>query len=195
MNVPSRLSNVIKLKEWRKKTFTDIYVFDLDNTLLESIGSYEKDYDLKKFIKDNTFLKNLSLKKLPLAVLPNMIQGKNNNLVVIQTSRAIKFWLPLVLWFHGIKYDVLLERPKNNSMNSGYLKKEQIKHLILFRNLNIGNVFFFDDLKENRDSIESLPYAIVHNPIELNESITYKILSSSDRLEVIKLMRKKGFKI
>ena len=163
--------------------------------MLESIGSYEKDYDLKKFIKDNTFLKNLSLKKLPLAVLPNMIQGKNNNLVVIQTSRAIKFWLPLVLWFHGIKYDVLLQRPKNNSMNSGYLKKEQIKHLILFRNLNIGNVFFFDDLKENRDSIESLPYAIVHNPIELNESITYKILSSSDRLEVIKLMRKKGFKI
>ena len=49
---------VIKIKDWYRKTYTDIYCFDLDNTLLESIGTYEKDYDLKKFIRDNTFFKN-----------------------------------------------------------------------------------------------------------------------------------------
>ena len=42
---------VIKIKDWYRKTYTDIYCFDLDNTLLESIGTYEKDYDLKKFIR------------------------------------------------------------------------------------------------------------------------------------------------
>ena len=52
---------VIKIKDWYRKTYTDIYCFDLDNTLLESIGTYEKDYDLKKFIRDNTFFKNLSI--------------------------------------------------------------------------------------------------------------------------------------
>ena len=186
---------VIKIKDWYRKTYTDIYCFDLDNTLLESIGTYEKDCDLKKFIRDNTFFKNLSIKKLPLAVLPNMKKGKKGNLIVIQTSRATKFWLPFILWFHGIQYDVLLQRPKGNNMPSGNLKKEQLKHLILFKKINIGNVFFFDDLKENRDNVEQLDYAIVHDPQEINKSITYDILNSSDRREVIRMMRKRGFKI
>ena len=186
---------VIKIKDWYRKTYTDIYCFDLDNTLLESIGTYEKDYDLKKFIRDNTFFKNLSIKKLPLAVLPNMKKGKRGNLIVIQTSRARKFWLPFILWFHGIQYDVLLQRPKGNKMPSGNLKKEQLKHLILFKKINIGNVFFFDDLKENRDKVEQLEYAIVHDPSEINKSITYDILNSSDRREVVRMMRKRGFKI
>ena len=80
-------------------------------------------------------------------------------------------------------------------MPSGNLKKEQLKHLILFRKINIGNVFFFDDLKENRDMVEQLDYAIVHDPQEINKSITYDILNSSDRREVVRMMRKRGFKI
>ena len=41
----------------------------------------------------------------------------------------------------------------------------------------------------------SVDYAIVHNPQEINKSITYDILNSSDRREVIRMMRKRGFKI
>ena len=45
---------------------TNIIVFDIDNTIFESVGTFEKDYDLNKFEKDNTFIRNLFTKKLPL---------------------------------------------------------------------------------------------------------------------------------
>jgi len=195
MNTPRNANNIIKLDAWYHKKYQDIYSFDLDDTLLESVGTYEKDYDLKKFERDNTFFKNLFLKKLPLAVFNNMVYGKKNNLVVIHTSRKVKWWLEIILWWHGIKFDILIQRPKKNTMPSGQLKKEQIKHQILFRKINIGNLIFFDDSKENRDEIETLEYAIVHDPIEINKSLTYEILNSSDRMQVIRMMRKRGYKI
>ena len=63
------------------------------------------------------------------------------------------------------------------------------------RKIKIGNLIFFDDSKENRDQIETLDYAIVNDPVEINKSITYDILNSSNRLEVIRMMRKRGYKI
>ena len=162
MNTPRNVNNVIHLDNWYHKNYQDIYSFDLDDTLLQSVGTYEEDYDLAKFNRDNTLLNNLRLKKLPLAVFVNMVFAKKNNLVVIHTARTVKWWLPFVLWFHGIKYDILI---------------------------------FFDDSKENRDAIETLNYSIVHDPVEINKSITYDILNSSNRLEVIRMMRKRGYKI
>lgn len=195
MNTPRNVNNVIHLDNWYHKNYQDVYSFDLDDTLIQSVGTYETDYDLAKFNRDNTLLNNLRLKKLPLAVFVNMVFAKKNNLVVIHTSRTVRWWLPFVLWFHGIKYDILIQRPKKNTMPSGQLKREQIKHQILFRKIKIGNLIFFDDSKENRDAIETLNYAIVHDPVEINKSITYDILNSSNRLEVIRMMRQRGYKI
>ena len=31
-----------------------LFVFDYDNTLVEAVGTYERDFDLGKFEKDNT---------------------------------------------------------------------------------------------------------------------------------------------
>ena len=46
---PRTVKNVISLRKWREKTFTDIFVFDIDNTIFESVGTFEQDYDLDKF--------------------------------------------------------------------------------------------------------------------------------------------------
>ena len=171
---PRTVKNVISLRDWRKKTFTDVYVFDIDNTIFEAVGSYEKDYDLQKFVKDNTFFKNLSLKKLPLFYAISKFYGKANTLVVIQTARARKWWLPIILWLKGVKYDVLLERPISNNQSSGELKRTQLINLIMWRKIKIGNVFFIDDNKENRDEIQTLPYAITFDAEEMNKSAIEK---------------------
>jgi len=171
---PRTVRNVITMREWRKKTFTDLYVFDIDNTIFKAVGSYEKDYDLQKFIKDNTFFNNLSLKKLPVFYAIAKFFGKPNTLVVIQTARARKWWLPFYLWLRGVKYDVLLERPISNNQPSGELKKTQLVNLILWRKIKIGNVFFIDDSKENRDVIQTLSYAITFDAEEMNKSAIEK---------------------
>jgi len=171
---PRTVRNVITMREWRKKTFTDLYVFDIDNTIFKAVGSYEKDYDLQKFIKDNTFFNNLSLKKLPVFYAISKFFGKPNTLVVIQTARARKWWLPFYLWLRGVKYDVLLERPISNNQPSGELKKTQLVNLILWRKIKIGNVFFIDDSKENRDVIQTLSYAITFDAEEMNKSAIEK---------------------
>jgi len=174
VNPPRTLRNVISLRKWREKTFTDVYIFDIDNTIFEAVGSYEKDYDLEKFIKDNTFFNNLFLKKLPVFFAIAKFFGKPNNLVVIQTARARKWWLPFYLWLRGVKYDVLLERPISNTQDSGKLKRTQIVNMILWRKIRIGNVFFIDDSKENRDEIQTLPYAITFDAEKLNKSAIEK---------------------
>ena len=171
---PRTVKNIITMNEWRKKTLTDVYVFDIDNTIFQAVGSFEKDYDLQKFIKDNTFFKNLFLKKLPLFYAIAKFIGKPNVLVVIQTARAKKWWLPFVLWLKGVKYDVLMQRPVSNNQSSSSLKRTQLINLILWRNIKIGNVFFIDDNKENRDQIQTLPYAITFDAEQLNKSAIEK---------------------
>ena len=93
---PRTVKNVISLRKWREKTFTDIFVFDIDNTIFESVGTFETDYDLDKFQRDNTFFRNLFLRKLPLFYAIKNYYGKHNKLVVIQTARAKKWWLPIL---------------------------------------------------------------------------------------------------
>ena len=63
---PRTVKNVLQLRrKMQRQNLTDIYVFDIDNTILETVGTYEQDYNLDKFQRDNTFLRNLGLKKLP----------------------------------------------------------------------------------------------------------------------------------
>tara|TARA_B100000927_G_C16389713_1_gene438830 strand:+ start:281 stop:841 length:561 start_codon:yes stop_codon:yes gene_type:complete len=171
---PRNAKNVISLKKWREKTFTDVYVFDIDNTIFESVGTYEKDYNLDKFQKDNTFFRNLFLKKLPLFYAIKNYYGKYNKLVVIQTARQKKWWLPLLLWIKGVRYDYLMQRPISNTQDSGKLKRTQLVNLILWRKIKIGNVFFIDDDKQNRDEIQTLDYALVFNAEKLNRTVIEK---------------------
>jgi len=177
MNPPRTVKNVVSLRNWRKKTFTDIYVFDIDNTIFESVGSYEEDYDLDKFRKDNTFFKNLSLKKLPLFFAIKNYFGKPNSLVVIQTAREYKWWLPIILWLKGVKYDFLFQRPKRNIDSASNLKRTQLVNLILWRKIDIGNVFFIDDDKQNRESVGSLPYAITFDAEKLNREAIINLIN------------------
>jgi len=178
---PRTIRNIITMSEWKQKTLTDVYVFDIDNTIFQAVGSFEKDYDLQKFIKDNTFLRNLFLKKLPLFYSIAKFFGKPNTLVVIQTARAKKWWLPFVLWIKGVKYDVLMQRPISNNEPSYSLKRTQLINLILWRKIKIGNVFFIDDNKQNRDEINTLAYAITFNAIELNKTAIEKAIEIKRR--------------
>jgi len=82
---------------------TDIIVFDIDDTIFESVGTFEQDYDLNKFEKDNTFFKNLFTKKLPLFDSIKEYYYDKNFLVIIHTARKYKWWLGLVLFLRGVK--------------------------------------------------------------------------------------------
>jgi hypothetical protein len=133
----------------------NLFVYDYDGTLVECVGTYEQDKDLQKFKRDNTFLRNLFLKKLPLCNSCNN-NYDNGDVVVIMTAREERWWLPLVLWLKGIKYTLLIQRHKNQDMDSASLKKFLMWKLLQD---NVGVSFFakvfVDDLKSNRDSIES----------------------------------------
>tara|TARA_E500000178_G_scaffold297248_1_gene303876 strand:+ start:2975 stop:3502 length:528 start_codon:yes stop_codon:yes gene_type:complete len=160
-----------KLLKWKLRAIqknelppTNIIVFDIDNTIFESVGTYEKDYDLKKFIKDNSFFRNLLTKKLPLFYAIENYYYDKNFMVIIQTARAKKWWLPLVLFLRGVKYHYLIQRPTSNNQATGKLKKSQLVDFILRHN-EIKNPFiaFVDDSKENRDEIETLKFAHVYD--------------------------------
>ena len=102
----------LKMKLNNRKPITplNIMVYDIDDTIFKAVGTYEKDYDLKKFEKDNTFIKNLFLEKLPLAYTINNYYYDDNSMVIIQTARQVKWWLPLILFIRGIKYHYLIQR-------------------------------------------------------------------------------------
>ena len=148
----------------------NIIVFDIDDTIFKSVGTFEQDYDLNKFEKDNTFFRNLFTKKLPLFYQIKEYYYEYNYLVIIQTARAKKWWLPLVLFLRGVKYHYLIQRPKSNTQATGKLKKSQLVDFVL-RHKEIKNPFitFIDDSKENRDEIQTLTFATVYNAKELNK--------------------------
>ena len=177
---PRTLKNIKSLERNIKKlNLTDVYVFDIDNTIFESVGTYEQDYNLDKFEMDNTFFRNLALRRLPLFYSIERYFDKigkygTRNIVVLQTARSKKWWLPLILFLKGVKYDVLIQRPKFNNMDSGKLKRTQLIDLIMFRRINIGNLFFIDDSKINRDEIDTLKFAITYNADELNKTAIKK---------------------
>lgn len=154
----------------------NIMVFDIDNTILEAVGTYEKDYDLNKFIRDNTFFKNLFLKKLPLCNSIKQYYNDENSIVVIQTARAKKWWLPLLLFIRGIRYDYLIQRPKSNNSPSATLKKSQLVDFVM-KHSEIKNPFiaFIDDNKENRDSIQTMRNAHVYDANYYNSQTKEKL--------------------
>lgn len=165
-----------KILKWKLRAIqknesppTDIIVFDIDDTIFESVGTFEKDYDLDKFEKDNTFFRNLFTKKLPLFDSIKEYYYDYNFLVIIQTARAKKWWLPLVLFLRGVKYHYLIQRPKSNTQATGKLKKSQLVDFVLTHK-EIKNPFisFIDDSKENRDEIQTLKFANVYNAKEIN---------------------------
>ena len=179
---PRTLKNVKSLRRnITKLNLTDVYVFDIDNTIFESVGTYEQDYNLDKFEMDNTFFRNLALRRLPCFYSIEKYFDKigkygTRNIVVLQTARSKKWWLPLILFLKGVKYDVLIQRPKFNNMDSGKLKRTQLIDLIMFRKINIGNLFFIDDSKINRDEINTLKFAITYNADELNKTAIKKAI-------------------
>ena len=104
-------NKILQMKLNRRKNITplNIMVFDIDNTIFQAVGTFEKDYDLDKFERDNTFFRNLFLPKLPLAYSIKQYYEDDNSLVIIQTARKVKWWLPLLLFIHGIRYHYLIQ--------------------------------------------------------------------------------------
>ena len=107
-----------------------IKAYDFDGTLFEPIGTFEKDLDLDKFKKDNTFFRNLFTKELPLAQKLREAK-KKGDIIFIITAREKKWWFPLLLWLKNIPYDEIRERPiERENISTAKLKKEQLIDLI-----------------------------------------------------------------
>ena len=147
-----RLLNLINSQKQMKPNV--LFVFDYDNTLVESVGTYERDFDLRKFEKDNTFWNNLKTKKLPLAKSCNNAYRRKDAYCVIMSARADTWWFPLLLWLKGIKYDLLLLRHKGNTMDTPSLKRNLMFKLLQDNLGQFTTRIFVDDVQENLDAIK-----------------------------------------
>ena len=157
-----RLLNLINSQKQMKPNV--LFVFDYDNTLVESVGTYERDFDLRKFEKDNTFWNNLKTKKLPLAKSCNNAYRRKDAYCVIMSSRADTWWFPLLLWIKGIKYDLLLLRHKGNTMDTPSLKRNLMFKLLQDNLGQFTTRIFVDDVQENLDAIkQTFPEFVVVN--------------------------------
>ena len=146
-----------------------LFCTDLDKTLFEAVGTYEKDGDLAKFISENTFWNNLWTRSLPCKDTCNHFYETGHAYVVIVTSRERKWWLPLLLAIRGVKYHLLIQREKGNITATEDLKYFQLAQLIdsnsgIFRGCD---KIFIDDFKPNRDKAEMLGFS-VYDPDKLN---------------------------
>tara|TARA_B100001559_G_C16368424_1_gene560838 strand:- start:321 stop:827 length:507 start_codon:yes stop_codon:yes gene_type:complete len=139
-----------------------IKAFDFDDTLFTAVGTYEQDYDLEKFKKDNTFFKNLFTKELPLAKKLRQAK-KKGDIIVIITAREQKWWFKLLLWLKRIPYDYVRERPKTRQrITTHELKKEQLIDIVS-KHGSSYYLDFYDDSKINCDTIEQgVKFATVH---------------------------------
>ena len=157
-----RLLNLINSQKQMKPNV--LFVFDYDNTLVESVGTYERDFDLRKFEKDNTFWNNLKTKKLPLAKSCNNAYRRKDAYCVIMSARADTWWFPLLLWLKGIKYDLLLLRHKGNTMDTPSLKRNLMFKLLQDNLGQFTTRIFVDDVQENLDAIkQTFPEFVVVN--------------------------------
>ena len=139
-----------------------LFAVDLDATMFEPVGTYEKDGDLAKFISDNTFWNNLWTRALPTRDTCNHFYNLGTAFVVIVTSREKKWWLPLLLWIKGVRYHKLIQREKGNTTSTEDLKYFQLHLLIdsyagIFRGVN---KIFIDDFKPNRDKAQLLGFTV-----------------------------------
>ncbi len=164
-NLFLKIQNFInKINEERRMKPNVLFVFDYDNTLVESVGTYERDFDLGKFEKDNTFWNNLKTKKLPLAKSCNNAYRRKDAYCVIMSSRANTWWFPLLLFIKGIKYDLLLLRHKSNKMDTPSLKRNLMFKLLQDNLGQFTTRIFVDDVQENLDAIkQTFPEFVVVN--------------------------------
>jgi hypothetical protein len=135
----------------------NLIVTDHDKTIgYNKKSTFEEDGDLPKWRKANTLWNNLFY-WVPLPIARALRECYDNgDCIVIMTSREKKWWLPFVLWWHGIKYDLLLERHEGTTLSSADLKKFMMWHLLdKFVGVRFKRYLFIDDLKSNRDSIEA----------------------------------------
>ena len=151
----------LRQKISRKFNLKIIKAYDFDGTLFEPIGTFEKDFNLDKFKKDNSFIRNLFTKELPLAKELRKAK-KRGDIIFIITAREYKWWFPLLLFLRNIPYDEIRQRPKERKIDTAKLKKEQLIDLIS----KYGNSYyldFYDDSKINCDEIEQgVKFATVH---------------------------------
>lgn len=137
-----------------------IKAFDFDDTLFTAVGTYEQDYDLEKFTKDNTFFKNLFTKELPLAKKLRQAK-KKGDIIVIITARQQKWWFRLLLWLKRIPYDYVRQRPTTRNIDSHKLKREQL--IEICSRYKSYYLDFYDDSKINCDTVEQgVKFATVH---------------------------------
>jgi len=164
-NLFLKIQNLInKINMERRMKPNVLFVFDYDNTLVEAVGTYERDFDLGKFEKDNTFLNNLKTKKLPLAKSCNNAYRRKDAYCVIMSARADTWWFPLLLWLKGIKYDLLLLRHKGNTMDTPSLKRNLMFKLLQDNLGQFTTRIFVDDVQENLDAIkQTFPEFVVIN--------------------------------
>lgn len=168
-NLFLKIQNFInKINEERRMKPNVLFVFDYDNTLVEPVGTYERDFDLGKFEKDNTFLNNLKTKNLPLVKSCNNAYRRKDAYCVIMSSRADTWWFPLILWIKGIKYDLLLLRHKGNTMDTPSLKRNLMFKLLQDNLGQFTTKIFVDDVQENLDAIKTtFPEFVVINAEKL----------------------------
>lgn len=153
---------------WRFIKPNVLFVFDYDNTLVEPVGTYERDFDLGKFEKDNTFLNNLKTKKLPLVKSCNNAYRRKDAYCVIMSSRANTWWFPLLLFIKGIKYDLLLLRHKGNTLDTASFKRNLMFKLLQDNLGQFTTKIFVDDVQENLDAIKTtFPEFVVINAEKL----------------------------
>ena len=164
-NLFLKIQNLInKINMERRMKPNVLFVFDYDNTLVEAVGTYERDFDLGKFEKDNTFLNNLKTKKLPLAKSCNNAYRRKDAYCVIMSARADTWWFPLLLWLKGIKYDLLLLRHRGNALDTPSLKRNLMFKLLQDNLGQFTTRIFVDDVQENLDAIkQTFPEFVVIN--------------------------------
>ena len=168
-NLFLKIQNFInKINEERRMKPNVLFVFDYDDTLVEPVGTYERDFDLGKFEKDNTFLNNLKTKNLPLVKSCNNAYRRKDAYCVIMSSRANTWWFPLLLFIKGIKYDLLLLRHKGNTLDTASFKRNLMFKLLQDNLGQFTTKIFVDDVQENLDAIKTtFPEFVVINAEKL----------------------------
>ena len=138
-----------------------ICIFDYDGCLIHEYAP--KGETLSAFARRNTFWKNLFYKTTNLLLI--LLEEKSKgNLIVICTAREYRWWLPFVLWFKGIPYDVLIQRYVGDMTPTGILKQKQILEFIISNNDYIfADKDFYDDNQENLDMVGMINNVRVYN--------------------------------
>ena len=144
---------------------SNIIVCDIDKTIgYIKPSSFEDDGDLEKWKRDNTLWNNLfQFVKLPtLSGIQEMYA--NGDLIVLMTSRERTWWLPFVLWWHGIKYDFLSMYPteKRDIRDANHVEEAGKYKAEVYKNSNAR--FFMESEKAEGVVIRKISNKLVILP-------------------------------